>query len=72
LSEPAEAIAKAGEFIGYSEMSLELQKQAIRSERRMPSTAESRLIPSIYLDNTRFQIYIEICIYADLVQEVTL
>jgi hypothetical protein len=44
LSEPAEALAKAGEFIGCSEMSLEQQKQTIRSKLRIPSTAESRII----------------------------
>ena len=33
-----------GEFIGCSEMSLEQQKDGNRRERRMPPTAESRLI----------------------------
>jgi hypothetical protein len=44
LYESALAKAPAGEFVGCSEMSIEQQKQAIRSDLRMASTVESGII----------------------------
>jgi hypothetical protein len=38
-----------GESIGCSEMSVEQQKEGIRSERRMPPTAESRMKSAVFL-----------------------